>query len=243
MSRLLVFFALLMGCSSDPSSAPTVDAGGDAKVACGIPGEAVECLCLEGRPGLGRCLSNGTIDPCVCLPLPADDAAVDARETGSIDTGPALDAAEAGEDARETIERSLCEAAGPRLVWKGANGCYDNGTADLTEPFYCRFRGARDGKVRCLPSGSTTIGGYAAGDCASQALTGWTIDPVPPYLMVEDTPAKVIGGSKLGSGAWYIKSSSSCAVQTTVYPFFTSKDETVYVTAKLADSLFVAAPF
>lgn len=233
-------------CSSSPEAEPiaaAVDSGGtaDARVACGLPGEAVECLCATG-PGLGRCNADGRIDPCVCLGGADAGVAADARgdvaessPEAAVDVGPEV----AALDPREEIERALCLAGAPRLRWT-ATGCYDNGGLDLVYGFDCRFRFARDGKVRCMPTVGTTSGGYSDNACSVE-LTTWTTYPVPPYLMLGEAGVSTAVVGVFGSGSWYVKG-ATCVVQTVPYPYSVPVVGSVRVKDRLADSAFFASP-
>lgn len=234
MRHLLLAAVLLAACSSDPEIVTvTADAEPDTRVACGAIGEAVACICETG-PGLGRCNADGGVSPCVCLPSDAGPPDADAASDAPADA-PA-DVTEASVDAGPpSVQEALCRAGGPRLSWSGA-ACIDAGEVSIVGPFACRFRYARDGKVRCLPAATASVAGYLEGTCGV-ALTTWTGDTIPRYLTVDGAPVET---SSVTVTTWFTKG-TTCAIQSAAYPYRNAANASAAIKAMLADGAFYAA--
>jgi hypothetical protein len=208
---------LVAGCSSEPAAfapEPSQEAGVDARVACGLPGEAVACPCAAGAVGLGRCQADGRVDPCVCA---AVDAGTDVDATADVEFDAREDAAESSPDvapvdARNELERSACLTGAPRMTWTDAGGCVDEG---LSPKMQCRFRIALDGKARCMPRESSWIGGYADSLCAKAALN-WSTEPVPAYMIVDGQAVETRRDSR--TAQWYRMVDGVCTLQAGIIP-------------------------
>lgn len=234
---------LLAACSDAPATEPPTpapDAGTDARAACGVVGETVECICAVGR-GTGRCLATGMVDRCDCPETDAGredsrasspDAAADTAPEVATDTGPV--------EPRMELERALCVYGAPRLSWSDAAACVDTELGSMP----CTHRIARDGRVRCMPRAYSAIGGYSDGACTSAMLT-WATDPVPRYMLTDAGAVETYRGSHVDP--WYLLSGGACTVQSGVSPFGLpmkpSGDygDAVYVKRAVADVEFAGA--
>lgn len=220
IALLAVVLALpVAACSSSPeveASPATVDSGGgaDARVACGVVGEAVECACAGGGAGLGRCQADGRVDPCVCA---AADAGSDVDAAVDVEPDAQGDAAEsapdvASVDARNELERAACLSGAPRMTWTDAGGCVDG---SFTPVMPCRFRVASDGKARCMPRETSWIGGYADSLCTKAALN-WSTEPAPDYLIVDGRAVATRRDSR--TAQWYRMVDGVCTLQAGIIP-------------------------
>lgn len=265
MRSLLVSIAVFASaCSSEPKLAQNLDAGGfdarrDTHVACGAPGDVVDCTCEGGGAGSGLCGSDGVVAACTCpdaggpadssvgdLGVPADTIVLP-DVTADADDGVA-DSTDAIADGGWKLEKTRCASGFPRLSWSDSAGCFDTGLGldagtveGFKAGFLCEFVPATDGVPRCLPRAVTTIGGARQSGCSGLWLTTWTSEPVPSIVRVDGRGAgdvRVV--PKPGPSGWL--SITGCTTQLMAYPFEIPSKGTLEVTRWLAPSMFVPAP-
>lgn len=229
---------LLVGCSSESSAGLPSDAGSDSRVACGVPGTEVDCICESGASGRGACLATGAV-LCSCAPLA--DSGADAQPEAAVDA-----VADVAVDSGDPVQKALCEAGAPRLTWS-AGACSDNGTADLKyAPFVCVFTKASDGQTRCLPAAKAVWGAWQDVSCKDPKAIAWTTDPVPDYMMVsvpgESTAVAVETLTGSPFNPWVERTASGCVERAAAYPHVTPKGLAVFPRRSLDVTAFYAAP-